>query len=95
MATYANAVARELAKTHPGKYVSFYAYLHTVEPPMDMTLEPNVIVVLADSKNCMFHSFDDASCGLARDAHERLKRWSKIATRVKLGAARLLFTGFE
>jgi len=84
MATYANAVARELAKTDPDKYVAFYAYLHTVEPPTDMKLEPNVIVVLADSRNCMFHSYDDASCGLARDARERLTRWSRIATTVKL-----------
>ncbi len=84
MATYANAVARELAKTHPDKYVAFYAYLHTVEPPTDMKLEPNVIVVLADSRNCMFHSYDDPSCGLARDARQRLERWSKIATNIKI-----------
>ncbi len=84
MATYANAVARELAKTHPGKYVAFYAYLHTVEPPTDMQLEPNVIVVLADSRNCMFHSYNDSSCGLAHDARKRLERWSKIAANIKV-----------
>jgi len=83
IATFANAVARELAKTHPGKYVAFYAYLFTLEPPVDITLEPNVIVVLADSGNCMLHSYDDAECGLAQDAKLRLERWRQMATNIK------------
>jgi len=72
MVVFANTVARELAKTHPGKFVAFYAYLHTLAPPTDVTCDPNVIVVLADNQNCMFHTYTDRQCGLARDARLRL-----------------------
>lgn len=82
MVTFANAVARELAKTNPGKYVAFYAYYHTLAPPVDMKCEPNVIVVLADSGNCMFHDYNDPNCGLARDARLRLDGWMKVASQV-------------
>jgi len=82
MVVFANAVARELAKTHPGKYVAFYAYLHTLAPPTDMKCDPNVIVVLADNLNCMFHPYTDRQCGLARDARLRLDAWMKIAAEV-------------
>ncbi|MFA6108947.1 MAG: DUF4838 domain-containing protein, partial [Candidatus Latescibacterota bacterium] len=82
MVVFANAVARELAKTHPGKFVAFYAYLHTLAPPADVTCDPNVIVVLADNLNCMFHTYTDRQCGLARDARLRLDAWKGIASEV-------------
>jgi|GEM_PF-6003470 len=80
--TFANIIAREIAKTHPGKGVSFYAYLSTLEPPIDMKCEPNVVVVLADSSSCVFHSYTDPSCGLARDARLRLDAWKKICREI-------------
>jgi len=45
--TFANQVARELAKTHPGKKVGCYAYWNHREVPSDFTLEPNVVVHFA------------------------------------------------
>jgi hypothetical protein len=79
---FANTIAREIAKTHPGKGVSFYAYLSTLEPPMDIKCDPNVVVVLADSSSCVFHSYTDLTCGLARDARLRLDAWKKICKEI-------------
>jgi hypothetical protein len=79
---FANTIAREIAKTHPGKGVSFYAYLSTLEPPLDMKCESNVVVVLADSSSCVFHSYTDPTCGLARDARLRLDAWKKICKEI-------------
>lgn len=83
MLTFANAVAREVAKTHPGKYVAFYAYLGTLNPPTEMQAEPNVIVVIADSDNCLFHGIGDPNCGMARDTGDRFDAWSKITSNIK------------
>ena len=44
--TFLNKVAREVAKTHPGKYITTAAYNHTSLPPEGMTLEKNIALVL-------------------------------------------------
>jgi uncharacterized protein DUF4838 len=41
---FVNAVAREVAKTHPDKYISTLAYHVYAYPPEDFELEPNVAV---------------------------------------------------
>ena len=41
---FVNAVAREVAKTHPGKYISTLAYHVYAFPPEDFTFLPNVAV---------------------------------------------------
>ena len=41
---FVNAVAKEVAKTHPGKYISTLAYDVYSIAPEDFTLEPNVAV---------------------------------------------------
>lgn len=42
--SFVNAVAREVAKTHPDKYIATLAYDVFFFPPEDFTLEPNVTV---------------------------------------------------
>ena len=47
MTLFANAVAERLARRHPNKYVCWYAYMATVEPPEDVKVHPNVVIALA------------------------------------------------
>ncbi len=85
MIAFANAVAREVKKTHPGRGVAFYAYVSTLEPPAadsGLKLDDNVYVVLAESGSCLFHNLDDSSCGKNRDALRRLNAWCALAQNV-------------
>ena len=55
--TFVNQVARELAKTHPGKLVGCYAYWIHREAPTDLALEPNVVVHFAPHAGGVGHSW--------------------------------------
>jgi hypothetical protein len=59
-----------------------FAYLWSLEPATDLKLESNVVVFLADTQNCLFHDYNDAGCGLAKDAKMRYDAWRQIATNV-------------
>ena len=41
--TFANAVAREVQKTHPGKYVMNFAYSRYILPPQRIEIHPSVV----------------------------------------------------
>lgn len=85
MIIFANAVAREIKKTHPGRGVAFLAYLSTLEPPAadsGLNLDDNVYVVIGESDSCLFHNLDDPSCGKNRDALRRLNGWCALTKNV-------------
>ncbi|NLF16144.1 MAG: DUF4838 domain-containing protein [Lentisphaerae bacterium] len=84
LCAFANAVAREIAVSHPGKGVGIYAYFWTTVPPLEMTLEPNVSIIYAYSDGCALHALDDPDCPPNRDVMQRLKQWHRIAPRMKL-----------
>lgn len=44
--SFVNKIARKLAKTHPGKYITTAAYNHSSLPPEGMKLEKNVVIVM-------------------------------------------------
>lgn len=46
MLVFANAVAEQVAQTHPDRYLAFYAYKSTLEPPSEPMAHPNVIPAL-------------------------------------------------
>jgi len=79
---FANAVASEIAKSHPGRKVGFYAYHHLVNPPHGVQCLDNVAVIFADSFACAVHKLGDPQCGLALDSLARLKKWCAIAKNV-------------
>lgn len=54
----ANLVAKDLQKTHPGKYVGILAYSWHSDPPQ-FVLEPNVFVMLTAGMNASSLSFDE------------------------------------
>jgi len=43
MIVFANAVAEQVAQTHPDRYLVFYAYKSTLEPPDEPPVHPSVI----------------------------------------------------
>ncbi|MBI4027767.1 MAG: DUF4838 domain-containing protein [Verrucomicrobia bacterium] len=65
---FVNAVAKEVAKTHPQQRLIVLAY-RSYTPPPSQPLEPNVLVEF-----CVFHNRTPVS-PLYRDQIELLKRW--------------------
>jgi len=52
---FINKVAREVGRTHPGKWLSALAYSRYVYPPTDEPLEPNVSIQLCLQTRRIFH----------------------------------------
>ena len=71
---YVNAVAEEVLKTHPDRYLGTYAYWTTELVPHNVShLPPNVVVYLTqDSSQCFDPEYE------ARD-RQILADWSKVA----------------
>ncbi len=92
MLIFANQVAEQVAQTHPDRYVAFYAYAGTVEPPTDVRAHPNVVVAVAPygRVGCGIHAFDDPRCEPGARFRELLEGWAAICDTVM---AREYFTG--
>jgi hypothetical protein len=80
-ALFANAVAAGLAEKHPDKYVAFYAYAGTVEPPTDVKLHPNVLVAVAPYGHvgCNIHPVGDPRCPMKTGFKDILDGWAKVS----------------
>jgi hypothetical protein len=91
MVHFANAVAERLAKTHPDKYVAFYAYVGTIEPPTDVRAHPNVVVGLCHygSVACFIPPIDAPDCQPNTDFRAIVEGWRKVTDRL---VAREYFT---
>ena len=81
MLVFANQVAEGLAKTHPDKFVAWYAYAGTVEPPAGPKVHPNCIVSLAHYGwcGCNVHPIADPACPLNAKFLPIVEGWSKLA----------------
>ncbi len=86
MVIFANQVAEAVSKKYPHKYLGFYAYAGTVEPPEDLKVHPNVIVGLAHYGyvGCNYHALTDANCKNNRKFLEYLEGWAKICNHLWL-----------
>jgi len=81
MLAFANQVADGLARTHPRKFVAWYAYAGTVEAPPGPKVHPNCIISLAHYGwcGCNVHPIEDAACPLNAKFRPIVEGWSKIA----------------
>lgn len=84
MLLFANQVAEALAKRHPDKYVAWYAYAGTVEPPTDVKAHPNVVTAVAHYGwcGCNIHAIDDASCKMNPGFLPVMDGWAKVADKL-------------
>jgi len=83
---FVNAVAREIAKKHPGKLLAWYAYAGTVEPPTDVKAEPNVLTALAHYGyvGCNIHAMADPTCANNQKFMAIMDGWSKVADKLMI-----------
>lgn len=83
---FVNAVAREIARKHPGKVLAWYAYAGTVEPPTDVKAEPNVLTALAHYGyvGCNIHAMADPSCPNNMKFMGIMDGWNKVAQKMMI-----------
>ncbi len=76
---FVNAIADEVAKAHPDKWVETLAYAYATKPPAITRPRENVIIRLCHA-GCYYHGFE--RCGLGSGLTENLREWSELTDRV-------------
>jgi hypothetical protein len=76
---FVNAIADEVAKQHPDKWIETLAYAYSTAPPAITKPRPNVIIRLCHA-GCFFHGFEQ--CGLGSQHAAWLEQWQKLTRNI-------------
>ncbi|MCL5102768.1 MAG: DUF4838 domain-containing protein [Armatimonadetes bacterium] len=76
---FVNAIADEVAKKHPDKWVETLAYAYSAKPPAITKPRGNVIIRLCHV-GCYFHGFEQ--CGRGANLTGYISEWSKLTKRI-------------
>jgi hypothetical protein len=76
---FVNAIADEVAKKYPDKWVETLAYAYSTKPPAITKPRSNVIIRLCHA-GCYFHGFEQ--CGLGANLTSYIEQWSKLTKRI-------------
>jgi hypothetical protein len=76
---FVNAIADEVAKEHPDKWIETLAYAYATAPPAVTKPRTNVIIRLCHA-GCFFHGFEQ--CGLGSQHAAWLDQWQKLTRRI-------------
>ena len=77
---FVNAVAEEIAKTHPDKLIDTLAYLYSEAPPLNVRPHPNVRIRLCPIGACNGQPYD--RCVHNRYFTDHLHGWAKITNQL-------------
>ena len=75
---FVNAVAGEVAKTHPDVYIGTLAYGFSRKPPKTIKCRPNVEINLTTVGRCHLHLITDPNCPPNVQFLGELKGWNRI-----------------
>ena len=81
---FVNAVADEVAKSHPSVMVGTMAYHHTRKPPRTIKPRENVRIQLCSIECCVMHPINDSNCLQNVDFYKDLSSWSKICKNISI-----------
>lgn len=76
---FVNAIADEVAKKYPDKWVETLSYAYSTKPPAITRPRKNVIIRLCHA-GCYFHGFEQ--CGLGASLADHLSEWSKVTDKI-------------
>ncbi len=76
---FVNAIADEVAKKYPDKWVETLAYAYSTRPPAITKPRPNVIIRLCHA-GCYYHGFE--KCGLGANLTTYIDQWSRLTRRI-------------
>jgi hypothetical protein len=90
-----NAVAKSIAISHPGVKIGTLVYWYSRKPPKNMTLLPNVQIMLCSIECCTFHPLEDPSCSRNKLFCEDLYRWKDICKNILIWNYDTNFTAYD
>ena len=90
-----NAVAKSIAVSHPGIKIGTLVYWYSRKPPKNMTLLPNVEIMLCSIECCTFHPLDDPSCSRNKLFCEDLYKWKDICKNILIWNYNTNFTAYD
>jgi len=76
---FVNAIADEVARRYPGKWIETLAYAYSTRPPAVTKPRPNVIIRLCHA-GCYFHGFE--RCGLGASLTDYLQGWARLTPNI-------------
>lgn len=76
---FVNAIADEVRRRHPGKWIETLAYAYSTKPPAKTRPRDNVIIRLCHA-GCYNHGFE--RCGLGANLQTYLDGWRKLTRRI-------------
>lgn len=76
---FVNAIADQVAKKHPDKWIETLSYAYSTKPPALTKPRKNVIIRLCHA-GCYFHGFEQ--CGLGANLAPNLAEWSKLTENI-------------
>jgi len=79
-----NKVIEGVNKKYPDKKLAFYAYLNYTAPPVQVTVNKNLMPVVCHTpwEFCHNHPIADKNCAANRKFREILSRWAEISPEV-------------
>lgn len=90
-----NAVAKSIAVSHPGVKIGTLVYWYSRKPPKNMTLLPNVQIMLCSIECCTFHPLDDPTCSRNKLFCEDLYKWKGICKNMLIWNYNTNFTAYD
>lgn len=90
-----NAVAKSIAVSHPGVKIGTLVYWYSRKPPKNMTLLPNVQIMLCSIECCTFHPLDDPTCSRNKLFCEDLYKWKDICKNILIWNYNTNFTAYD
>ena len=89
MLDFVNDIARRVGAKYPEIFITTFAYYYTEEPPVNITAEKNVVIVLCDTLSNMVVPLDHPD---NKTFYNKLKNWSKIAEHIRIWDYNINFT---
>ncbi|MCM8773058.1 MAG: DUF4838 domain-containing protein [Candidatus Omnitrophica bacterium] len=80
---FANIIATQLRKTHPDKYVIFYAYWFTAKAPENIKAKPGVFVMVIND-SCKAHSLRDSNCPSKDRWIKNFLKWKQTGAKLAI-----------
>lgn len=75
---FVNKVAVEVRKEYPEAKIETLAYQNSKLPPVDMTIEENVVIRLCPIQTCVLHDLDDPTCPKNAEFDKSLSGWAAL-----------------
>ena len=79
---FANAVAAEVAKEFPDRWLFTNGYANRDIAPQGVALDDHIVLMFAAIWSCTLHAYDDGHCWQKVRQGQMLKRWCELCKNV-------------